>query len=407
MAMTASRLQSIVASETTKKKLICKIDCYATKKDQIFPDILQLLFFPHGQYFEDIALDHLLQHTNTGSTLKNIQTQKPYIGNNYHHVQFYHHLLQLTQPTLPAPTIHTIYSNNLHCFGKAVGARPDAMSNEYIVEVKCPYGGLRKKIPNHYIVQMFVEMHVANKQKALFVDYYDPRGWRHFVTYIVQLYHHPPKQGQRVFRNDVDTRRPREKIIADMINHTDRDDMIQASEFFQPYSMDNVELQHMIQFTKGDVPSAQTLLHFLQHGKGIRGGTVTQTYYDAIHIQWDRNKHIDIVPIQRFRQNLIHTLNNLEPMLRKIPDNWRAWFKTLKMNNAMPSYMPKDNVYPEMNIYELVWTNNIWTSIQQLTNNIDRYYREQLPFKQLWESLRHCRNTCDTATYKHIEQKTF
>ena len=116
---------------------------------------------------------------------------------------------------------------------------------------------------------MFVEMHVANKKHALFVDYYNPIGWVSFVRYIVHLFKHPPKIGQRVFRNDVDTRRTKSRVLNQMMLHADLKDIDHVISFFKDKSLDNIELHDMIQFTKGDVPSARTLLHFLQQGTGL------------------------------------------------------------------------------------------------------------------------------------------
>jgi len=395
-----------VAHETTKTKFVYKINCYATKTNQEFPDALHLLFFPHGQCTENIALQTLFQSTNTGLTLKHIQTQKPYIGNNLHHVQFYQHISNIPQPSLPSPTVNTLYSNTVKCFNKAIGARPDAITEKYVVEVKCPFGGPRKRIPIQYIAQMFVEMHVANKKHALFVDYYNPIGWVSFVRYIVHLFKHPPKIGQRVFRNDVDTRRTKSRVLNQMMLHADLKDIDHVISFFKDKSLDNIELHDMIQFTKGDVPSARTLLHFLQQGRGLRGGTVVQCYYDHVDIQWDRNTHVVNVPFQRFRENLVHVLKNLEPLLRKIPDAWRAWFKALKMNHTIPFHTPNVSTYPEIVLYRIDWSDDTWSHIQTLIQHIDQYHLGKKTFDECWIALRQCRKTCLDVPQHRIESKT-
>ena len=407
MALTASRLQSIVALETKKEKLKYKINCFANKENQLFPDALHILFFPHGQCNENIALQTLFHSTKTGIQLKNIQTQKPYIGNNLHHVQFYQHMSKIPQPVLPSPTIQTIYSNTVKCFNKAIGSRPDALTDNYVVEVKCPFGGPRKRIPVQYIVQMFVEMHVANKKHALFVDYYNPKGWLSFVQYILHLYRHPPKAGQRVFRNDVDIRRNKTNLINKMIIHADIDNIEDTATFFRDKSLDNIELSDMIKFTKGDVPNARTLLHFLQQGTGLRGGTVIECYYDHIVVQWDRNKHVDHVASSRFRENLVHVLNNIEPLLRNIPGCWRAWIKALRMNHAIPLTTPKVPTYPEMLLYRIDWCPDTWSHIEKLIQHVDSFYQNKTPFKDLWQVLRACRKRCLEVPQHCIETKTF
>ena len=136
MALTASRLQSIVAKETTRRKLIDKINLYAKKQNQIFPDILQNIFFPHGECFEDQALQTLFNDTNIGKTLKGIKRQKPFMNNNQFYLNFYKSLVRLEEYELPEKVLRTIYSQDIQCFASPIGARPDAITVDYIIEVK-------------------------------------------------------------------------------------------------------------------------------------------------------------------------------------------------------------------------------------------------------------------------------
>lgn len=408
MALTASRLQSIVAKETTRRKLIDKINLYAKKQNQIFPDILQNIFFPHGECFEDQALQTLFNDTNIGKTLKGIKCQKPFMNNNQFYLNFYKSLVRLEEYELPEKVLRTIYSQDIQCFASPIGARPDAITVDYIIEVKCPFGGLRHKIPIHYIAQMMMEMFVSKKRSALFVDYYDPRGWRSFVLYIVSLYKHPPQRGQRVFRNDVDTRRPPERVIQNVLDNIQDDYTLDDwQRAFGKIRLDNIEMHHILQLTKGDLLAAAEIMHFLQEGRGIRGGQCVQTYYDHVDVQWDRNQHIVSVPHTRFRRQLVQVLLNIEPLLQKIPDTWRRWFKMVKMNMTIPVHTPDDVIYPELIVYKLTWSDYIWSSIITLIRDIDSIQQKAITLKECWKTLQETRHMLSFMPYKIVEHKTF
>ena len=71
----------------------------------------------------------------------------------------------------------------------------------------------------------------------------------------------------------------------------------------------------------------------------------------GVDVQWTATNILCLYHT-RFRRQLVQVFLNIEPLLQKIPDTWRRWFKMVKMNMTILVHTPDDVIYPELIVYK-------------------------------------------------------
>lgn len=381
----------------------CKRSKY-TSYVKKFDEKTKIIYFPHGNLLEDEAIasiDMEVEPQRVEAMAFN-EYEKTYGG-------------IINHPRIKFEAQDGIGSRVWKAADAAynLSARPDGYIGEHILEVKCPWGGLRKTpgstaldetfdIPINHRLQMFIEMLCHGKKKGYYLQYYDPSGWQNFFKLLHIQYWGGPKIGETVYKPWI-TESEFVWTIIDSVMKADID-----ANLFKTYLGDipiptgsanqanKIEYQskyyeeflHLISLTTRhtlmkhgfNIVDANIIMQKLTYSNGMKSGVVLNVEKNSIGVLWSGEKVNNVMvgnnyttmPLSVFRNGILKILSVLQfTITRKDLSVWKPWESSI-LNGIMPKELPELNAYAESVMTEM-----------DLSNEQDFFFMETLLKKYL------------------------
>lgn len=392
MSISASDISSFFAKSMSNLDRNIKMKDFVSRSRKRFPFRLKIMYFPHGNIFENDAMELFKA---SGVNMNGYRREKidgaPFNKKELKYAKY------IGRPETAFEASDGVELTSYLGLPLTLKSRPDGITNTHVIELKCPIGSLytnegKPTIPRQYKMQMIVEMLCHNRQKAYFLQYYQPLGWYSFVKNMVNQYNED--------KIDINTTvykpwRSPDEHVTNIINAVNK--KVDPNKFYNyciktvgrfEIKGDKAEIDlrysdivlNLLRLTTPErlreffnEYDTEVIMQTLSFGKDYKCGVVKGYSNNNIIVEWEGqinrdgvllDNHIETMTIERFKAGYVYMIKDIMQTINSKSVAWESWARDISSSNPSLSELPPvDN--GKYVLCEMEYPNNIRPYLEQ------------------------------------------
>ena len=368
MSISASELSSFFTKTMTNLDRNIKMKDTVSRSRKRFSFRLKIMYFPHGNIFENDAMELFkASGVHMGGYRREKIDGAPFNKKELQYAKY----VGRTETAFEASD--GVELTSYTGFPLKLKSRPDGITDTHVIELKCPIGSLytnegKPNIPRQYKMQMIVEMLCHNRQKAYFLQYYQPLGWYSFVKNMVHQYN--------VDKIDINTTvykpwRSPDEHVTNIINAVNKKVDPQLFALYCRKTVGSIETRgdkaeidlrysevvlNLLRITTPErlreffnEYDTEVIMQTLSFGKDFKCGVVKGYSNNNIIVEWEGginrdgvllDNHIETMTIERFKAGYVYMIKSIMQTINSKSAAWESWARDISSSNPSLSELP-------------------------------------------------------------------